>query len=455
MEYDIIIIGAGPGGYVAAIRAAQLRKKVCLIEKGSLGGTCLNAGCIPTKSLLKSIDMMEEIKKNHMFGIEGIEVDKIHLNIDKLREKKNDIVRTLVSGIEMLLKKNKVTVINGTATILDKNTVMVGDEKMYAESIIIATGSKPKKLLVPISEKMPVLTSSEVLDLNKIYDSMVVIGGGVVGIELAYFLSSIGVKITIIEFLDRILPMVDKEITVLVEKQLSSMGITVITGANVKEICNEKVIFSVNNKIDEVMCDAIMVSVGREPNTESLELENAGIKTSGSDIATNSKMQTNIKNIYAIGDVNGKSMLAHTASMEGIIAIDNICDGNNEIDYSIIPNAIYLNPEIASVGLTEDEAKEKYKKIKIGKFPMIGNGKSLIEGNQNGFIKIICNDHNLEILGAHLYCARATDMISELSLAMNLECTADDMSKVIHPHPTISEGIAEAMYAVNGNSIHY
>lgn len=454
MDYDILIIGAGPGGYVAAIKGAQNGKKVCVIEKEHIGGACLNEGCIPTKTLLKSVELMDSINKASDFGIEGITIKDIKMDLNGLQKKKKEIVDSLVTGVRSLLKKNDITLIEGIAAFKDKNTITVNGKDITADSVIIATGSVPAMLDIPISDEMPLLTSTEVLEMKEKYSSMVIIGGGVIGVELAYFLSKIGIKITIVEFLDRILSMIDHEIIDLVEKQIKSMGIEIITGATVTEIGSDRVVYTIGNEAKEIECDATVMSVGRKPNILIGGLDDIGIKTERGAIVTDHRMQSNVKNVYAIGDVNGNSMLAHTASMEGLIAIDNICGKDNHMNYSKIPSAIYLNPEIASVGLTEEQARKKYGEVKIGKFPMMGNGKSMIEGNQNGFIKIICDKDYLEILGAHLYCIHATDMISELSLAMEIECTADELVNIIHPHPTISEGIGEAAHAIVGKAIH-
>ncbi len=455
MDFDILIIGSGPGGYVAAIKGAQNGKKVCIIEKEDYGGTCLNIGCIPTKTLLKSVELMDNVKKSSAFGIDGVEEEKINMNLDNLQKKKNEVVTTLVSGVKGLLKKNNVETRDGIASIKDTNTVTVDGNDITGDVIILATGSVARMLDIPTNSKMPVLNSTDVLNLTKKYNSMVIVGGGVVGIELAYFLSKIGVNVTIIEFLDRILPMVDLEITREVEKHIRSMGIELITSATLKEICSDKVVYSVDGSTDNIKCDAVMMSVGRDPNIQLPGLDKLGLKIDRGAIVTDGHMKTNINNIYAIGDVNGKSMLAHTASMEGLVAISNICGNDDLMDYNSIPSAVYISPEIASVGLTEEQAKLKYGDVKIGKFPMRGNGKSLIEGDQNGFIKIICNKEYGEILGAHLYCVHATDMISELTLAMELECTADELIKVIHPHPTVSESVGEAAHAVEGLPIHF
>ncbi len=453
-DYDIAVIGAGPGGYVAAIKAAQLGKKVCIAEKEHFGGTCLNVGCIPTKALLKSAELLGEVKEAAAYGVTGIKSTDLRIDLKDVQKRKAQVVSTLVNGVEGLLRKNGVTVKKGAAEFLDANTIKVGNETITAANIIIASGSAPKMLPVEMSDKMPVYTSTEVLDMTNAPEKMTVIGGGVIGVELAYFLASIGVKVTIVEFLDRLLPMVDKEITDMVEKQFADMGIEIHTSAKVTAIEKDGVAFEKDGKLQKAACDAVLMAVGRRPYADGLQLEKAGVRVDRGAVATDATMATNIPHIYAIGDINGKSMLAHTASMEGIVAVENICGHAAKMDYSKIPSAIYIKPEVASIGLTEEQAREKYGNIKVGKFPMMANGKALIEGETRGIVKIIVDEKHLEIVGAHLYCVHATDMVAEMSVAMNLECTADELVKMIHPHPTVSEVIHEAAHAAESKAIH-
>lgn len=454
MDYDISVIGAGPGGYVAAIKAAQMGKKVCIVEKEHFGGTCLNVGCIPTKALLKSAETLNEVKEAAAYGVIGVNEADIKIDLEDVQKRKSQVVNTLVNGVQGLLKKNGVTIYNGAAEFIDANTIKVGDETVKAANIIIASGSAPKMLPVDISSEMPVYTSTEVLDMTEAPERMAVIGGGVIGVELAYFLANIGVKVTIVEFLDRILPMVDKEITDMIEKQFKEMGIEINTSAKVTAIDSDGVAFEKDGKMQKAECDAVLMAVGRRPYADGLNLEKIGVQVERGAVVTDETMATNIKNIYAIGDINGKAMLAHTASMEGIVAVENICGHPSKMDYSKIPSAIYIKPEVASIGLTEEQAREKYGNIKVGKFPMIANGKALIEGETRGIVKIIVDEKHLEIVGAHLYCIHATDMIAEMSVAMNLECTADELVKMIHPHPTVSEVIHEAAHAAESKAIH-
>lgn len=454
MDYDLIVIGAGPGGYVAAIKAAQLGKKVCIIEKEHFGGTCLNIGCIPTKALLKSIGILNEAKEAGEYGIRGMDSKELILDLELVQKRKNAIVKTLVNGVQGLLKKNGVVIRTGEARFVNKNTVKTGEEDLTADNIIIASGSVAKSLPIDIDKKMPLYTSTEVLDLKAIPDRIVVIGGGVIGVELAYFLASAGAEVEIVEFLDRLLPMVDREITAMIEQQFADMDVQIHTGARVLRIEDDGVVFEKGGQNQKIQCQAVLMAVGREPYTEGLALENAGVKIEKGRILTDETMATNVKNIYAIGDVNGKSMLAHTASMEGIVAVENICGTYRQMDYDKIPSAIYIKPEVASIGLTEEQAREKYGDIKVGRFPMAANGKALIEGEKRGLVKVIVDKKYLEIVGAHFYCIHATDMIAEMSVAMNLECTADELVQMIHPHPTVSEVIHEACHAAESKAIH-
>jgi dihydrolipoamide dehydrogenase len=455
MLFDLVIVGGGPGGYVAAIKAAQTGLKTCLIEKAALGGTCLNAGCIPTKALLKSVEIMNEIKQADVYGITGIEAEDARLDLNKVQSRKNDIVTQMVTGIGVLLKKYGVTVVEGKAVFVDKNRLQVGSETIEGKNIIIATGSSAKRVPIDTDDSVPIYTSTEVLDMTEPPASIAIIGAGVIGVELAYFLANIGVKVNIVELLDRMVPMVDKEIAGMVENQFAEMGIEIHTGAMVKRIEKGKLVFEKAGNLSAIECDAVLMATGRKPNTEGLNLEALNIQMDRGAIVTDARMTTNIQGIYAIGDVNGKSMLAHTASMEGIVAVENINGGTAVMDYDRIPSVIYIKPEVAAIGLTEEQAKQKYGSIKVGKFPLFANGKSKIEGEERGFIKVITEAHYGEIVGVHMYSLHASDMIAEMSVAMSLECTADELIKAVHPHPTISEAIHEACHGAVSKAIHF
>ena len=454
-DYDIAVLGGGPGGYVAAIKAAQMGKNTVIIEKEHFGGTCLNVGCIPTKVLLRSAEALKEVKESGGFGVTGVDTSGAFLDMKRVQERKKNIVGQLVGGVQGLLKRNGVTVETGKGTLKDSNTIEVNGKIIKAANIIIATGSSAKALPVATDEKMPVLTSSEMLDIDKIPDTAVVIGGGVIGVEFAYFLASAGTKVTVVEFLDRILPMVDEEITAQVEEHLKAMGIEIHTSSKVTEITGQAVKYEQKGTVKSTECEMVLMAVGRSPSLSGVDTGALGIKTEKGAVVTDRTMKTSIPNIYAIGDVNGKAMLAHTASMEGIIAVENICGKSIEMDYSKVPSAIYIQPEIACVGLTEKQAAEKYGKVSVGRFPMLANGKAKVAGEERGLVKVITEPKYGEIVGVHMYCIHATDMIAEAVTAMKLEATAEEVAMAIHPHPTVSEVIHEAMHAVGGRAIHF
>lgn len=454
-DYEIAVIGGGPGGYVAAIKAAQMGKKTVIIEKENFGGTCLNVGCIPTKALLRSAEALREVKESSNFGVIDVDTSSAALDLAKVQERKKSVIRQLVGGVQGLVKGNGAAIVKGEAVLKDNHTIQVGDKIITAENTIIATGSQAKSLPIDIDPKAKVLTSKEMLDMDKAPESMVVIGGGVIGIEFAYFLATIGVKVTVVEFLDRILPMVDEEITAQVTGHLKELGIEIHTGAKVTAITDKAVKFQKDGRESSVECQQVLMAVGRSPSLEGIDTETLGIKTERGAIVTDKTLKTSVPNIYAIGDVNGKAMLAHTASMEGIIAVETICGRKAEMDYDKIPSAIYIQPEIASVGLTEKQAAEKYRKVNVGKFPLMANGKAKVAGEERGLIKVICEPKYGEIVGVHMYCIHATDMIAEAVTAMKLESTAEEVAMAIHPHPTVSEIIHEAMHAAGGRAIHF
>lgn len=453
-DYEVLVIGGGPGGYVAAIKAAQMGKKTGIIEKEKFGGTCLNVGCIPTKALLRSAESLHEVKESGKYGVIDLDVSTVKLDMKKVQTRKVSVVNQLVEGVKGLLKGNGVTVINGYGVLINSNTVIVDGKKITSDAIIIATGSVSKSLNIPIDASMEILTSTEALDLDYIPKDMAIIGGGVIGIEFAYFLASIGTKVTVIEFLDRILPMVDEEITDQVVKMLNGMGVVIHTSAKVEQITKKSVVFEKEGKKQEVEATKVLMAVGRGPDLSSIDAEKLGIKTTRGAIATDQFLKTSVPNVYAIGDVNGKAMLAHTASMEGIVAIENICGHKSVMEYDKIPSAIYIQPEVACVGLTEKEAREKFGNVKVGKFPMFANGKAKVAGEEHGIIKVILEPKYNEIVGVHMYCIHATDMISEAVVAMKLEATGEEVAMSIHPHPTVSEAIHEAFHAAMGKAIH-
>ena len=456
-DYEIAVIGAGPGGYETAIKAAQMGKKTCIIEGAYFGGTCLNVGCIPTKTLIKTANVFDEVRGAAAFAVEGVDTEKIRVDMKKLQARKNTVVKTLVAGVKGLLRGNRVDIIEGKAGFVDTHTLAVGEKRITADYIIIATGSS---VFIPpfIAQEGDnhLLTSTEALDLDHIPGSVAVIGGGVIGVEFAYLLNKLGCEVTVLELMDHILPMVDTEVSGLAQKRMTKDGITFHLGAKVSKVKDDTVYYELDGKECEVRADAVLMAVGRIPNTEGLGAEGIGIEFDRRAIKTDDHLRTNIPNIYAIGDVNGKAMLAHTASHEGMVAVADICGRGGSMNYDRIPSCIYLDPEIACIGLTESQAREKYgDRIKIGRFGMAANGKSLVEGDTDGLFKVITEAETGEILGVHLYGKHVTDMIGEISAAMAAEATAEEIIHAIHPHPTVSEALAESfMSAWNGKAIN-
>lgn len=459
MPYDIAIIGGGPGGYVAAIYAGKKKAKVCLIERDELGGTCLNRGCIPTKALIHSANIVSEIKQAKRFGIITRDVQ---IDWNTIQKNKETIVKTLTKGVENLLKANGVKTYKGTAKLLDKNTIEITyqtgqKETITAQKIILATGSSPVIIPIPGYDLPGVITSDEALSLEELPESMLIIGGGVIGIELGYIYNTMGVDITIVEMLPQILPRQDEEIQKELRKILERQGIKIYTSSKVKAIekTEDKLIttFETQEGVKQITTDRILMAAGRKPNTEAVKDLNLDIQKTG--ITVDEYLRTNIQNIYAIGDVTGKSMLAHVASHQGITAAKNALGQNKKMDYKVIPGCIYTSPEVASVGLTEEEARQKYKdNIKIGRFPFIASGKALTLGERQGFVKIISDSKYNEILGVHILGPNATELAAEAALAIKLECTAEELADTIHAHPTLSEAVMEASFDLLGEPIH-
>ncbi len=453
-DYDIVVIGGGPGGYVAAIRGAQMGKKVCLVEKNCLGGVCLNQGCIPTKTIFKSLNVLSTVRNAAKFGVQGANIENCYLDFKQVQERKRQVVSRLTGGVSYLLQANGVNVINGIASFLDRNTVLVNEQRISGKYIIIATGSVPVELPIPQEGDVPLIFSEDALELTEVPGEVAIIGGGVIGIEFAFILSQLGAKVTVIELMDEILPSIDREIAQRVRVLMSEKNVRVYTGAKLTKLAGNTVYFTKDASKHSLQADSVLMAVGRKPNIDGLNLERVGIKTSKNAICVGSSMQTNIDNIYAIGDVNGKYMLAHAASMEGIVAIENLCGNAVKMDYARVPQCIYIDPEVASVGITEEEAFKNGLEIKVGRFNYAANGKAVIEAMDSGLIKVIIDKKLGEILGVHMIGAHATDMISELVLAMKLESTAEEVTLTIHPHPSIAEIIPEAFHAALHKAIH-
>tara|TARA_A100001011_G_scaffold390597_1_gene474376 strand:+ start:295 stop:1683 length:1389 start_codon:yes stop_codon:yes gene_type:complete len=461
MNFDIIIIGSGPGGYVAAIRASQLGLKTAIVEKESLGGICLNWGCIPTKALLKSAQVFEYIKKADEFGIH---IHKYDIKFQNVIKRSRKTAENMSKGVQFLMKKNKITIINGTAKLDNHNTIKVIDnaqnETQYiAKNIIIATGAKSRELPNIKQDGTNIIGYREALSLQKLPKSMIIVGSGAIGVEFAYFYSTMGSKVTLIEYLPNITPNEDEDISIELEKSLIKKGITILKNSNITEIETKnnksKVIVETQDGQKSISADIILSAVGITPNIHNIGLESLKIALEGDRINVDQYYQTNINGVYAIGDVIKGPSLAHVASAEGIICVEKIAGHNPEpIDYNNIPGCTYCSPEIASVGLTEKQAKEKGYDLKVGKFPFSASGKANAAGHKDGFVKIIYDAKYGELLGAHMIGYNVTEMIAEIVAAKKLETTGHEILKSIHPHPTMSEAVMEATAAAYGEVIH-
>jgi dihydrolipoamide dehydrogenase len=463
MESDITIIGGGPGGYVAAIHAAKLGAKVILIEKEKLGGTCLNWGCIPTKTLVRSAQVFNTIKRAEEFGCYA---ENIGIRMEKVIARKDKVVSELVQGIKYLMDKNKIQVIIGTAEIVDNETILAKSTTqeiiIKTKNIIIATGSKSAVVPIKGIENKNVINSSDALSLLEVPKKLVIVGGGVIGMEFAYIFASFGAEVSVVEYMDQCLINCDDDICEENKKSAAKRGIKLYTTAKVEEICeaenNESIVrFTQNGKEKYVTANKVLLSVGRNPYIDGLKLENAGVELNHNKkgIKVSSKMQTNVSNIYAIGDVTNIILLAHAASHQGIVAVNNIMGKPCDMDYTAVPSAIFTEPEIAMVGIGEKEANIQGIEVEVGKFPFSANGKALSYGESNGFIKIIKDKNTKRLIGASIVGLHATDLIAELTLAIKNNLTAEAITETIHAHPTTAEVIHEAALSLEGGAIHF
>ncbi|MBS4217210.1 dihydrolipoyl dehydrogenase [Bacillus sp. FJAT-49711] len=471
-EYDLVILGGGTGGYVAAIRASQLGLKTAIVEKEKIGGTCLHKGCIPSKALLRSAEVFSLTKKSEEFGVLTSDVE---LNFKKVQERKSSIIEQLYNGVQFLMKQGKIDIYNGFGRILGPSifspipgTISVEmdngseNEMLIPKNVIIATGSRPSTLPNLDIDGTLVLTSDEALEMLELPDSIVIIGGGVIGIEWASMLADFGVNVTVIEYADRIIPGEDEDISKELSHLLQKKGIKIVTNAKVlsetmeKEGGTVRINAEIAGEEQTFSAEKLLVSVGRKANSENIGLQNTEIELlKNGAIKVNSFFQTKESHIYAIGDVIGGLQLAHVASHEGIKAVEHIAGINpDSIIYDNIPKCIYSSPEVASVGFTEKKAKENGHQVKIGKFPFKAVGKALVQGESAGFVKIVADGKTNDILGIHMIGPHVTDMISEAGLARVLDATPWEIGNTIHPHPTLSEAIGEAALAVDGLSIH-
>jgi dihydrolipoamide dehydrogenase len=463
-KFDVVVIGSGPGGYVSAIRTAQLGLKTALVEKyNTMGGTCLNVGCIPSKALLDSSHHYEEAVKN--FSNHGININgNVSVDLHKMISRKNEVVDQTTKGIDFLMKKNKVTVFTGFGSFVDQNKVKITSDNeivVEAKNIIIATGSKPSTLPFVKIDKKRIITSTEALKLKEIPKHLMVIGGGVIGLELGQVYKRLGAEVTIIEYMDKIIPTMDSSLSKELSKVFKKQKFKILTSHKVNSVSssNDEVIITAVNKNDEkveIKGDYCLLSVGRSAFTEGLNLNAIGIDVNErGQIKVNDQLQTKYSHIYAIGDVINGPMLAHKAEEEGIYVAETIAGQKPHIDYNLIPGVVYTWPEVASVGKTEDYLKQNNIDYKLGQFPMRALGRSRASSDLDGFVKILADKNTDEILGVHMIGARCADLISEAVIAMEFRASAEDIARISHAHPTYSEAIKEAaLAACEDRAIH-
>ena len=459
-QYDVTVIGGGPGGYVAAIRAAQLGMTVGVVERERLGGICLNWGCIPSKALLKSAEIYALFKKSEEFGISHKD---LKFDFGKIIQRSRDVSDRITKGVEYLMKKNKIEVLSGTAKLTGKNAVEVSSngkttDRIKSKAIVVATGGRPRSIPGVEIDRKKILTSTEAMTLKQQPKSMIVIGGGAIGIEFAYFYNTLGTKVTVIEMLPSILPLEDREMTKIVQSSLKKGGIEILTDTKVEgvKVGNEvEVTLSSSDGKKTIKGEVALMAIGVQGNSENLGLESLGIQIEKSFIKVNEFGQTNAPGIYAIGDVSGPPLLAHVASHAGIVAAEHIAGkAKHGIDRKVFPSCTYCQPQVASVGMTEEAAVAAGHKIKIGKFPFRPLGKALAIGETEGQVKLIFDEKYGELLGAHIVGSEATEMIAELVTAKALETTYEELWRTMHAHPTLAEAVMEAAGNAYGVSVH-
>jgi dihydrolipoamide dehydrogenase len=454
-EFDLAIVGGGPGGYVAAVKAAQLGARVALVESRELGGTCLNRGCIPSKVLLQAAELAEQIRQA---GQIGLQAELTGIDLPKVMAYKERVVSQLRKGVEFLMKQNKIEVFAGVGSFQDAETISVnnGEHILRSKRTLVATGSAPARIPLPGGEAT--ITSDEALFLEKMPASAVIIGGGSIGIEFAQIFSAFGAKVAVIEVLDHILPLEEEEIVAELARVLKRRKIEIHTPAKVEEIRpgaeGKTVVFTEAGARKEVGAELVLMAVGRRPELRGLEIEKVGIELERGAVKVNARMETNVPGLYACGDVIGGLLLAHVASAEGKVAVTNALGGEAKMSYEAMPVCVYGFPEVASVGLSEEKAKEQGREVKVGRFFFRASGKALAMGERNGLVKIVADARTKVIVGGQIVGPHATDLIAEVVLAVARGMTAEELGEVVHGHPTLSEPIAEAAEDVLGRAIH-
>ena len=455
-DYDVVIIGAGPGGYVAAIRAGQLGLKAAVVERDEVGGICLNWGCIPSKALLRNAEVVSLFRRAEEFGVSLTEMKP---NYGKAIDRSRQVVQRLTRGVQALLKKNKVDVIKGNASLVDPHTVQVEAQRLSAASVIIASGARPRTIPPLPVDREVVVTYREALEQRDIPSKVVIVGGGATGVEFAYIYNSYGAHVTIVEMLPHLLPNEDEEISQQLERSLSHQGMEILTNATVEEMSSgkdgAKLTVATKDGKKQVPADRVLVAIGVQGNVEDMGLEKVGVPVQQGFIQVDQQLSTGVSGVYAIGDVTGKMLLAHVAQAQGVYVVERIAGQDSpELDYTLMPRATYCNPQVTSFGLTEKQAREQEMDYRVGKFPFQANGKALALGEAEGLVKVIVDKSHGEIVGAHMVGHEVTEMLGELSLANLLEGTTLEVGWLVHSHPTLSEALKEAALAADGRAIH-
>ena len=458
-DYDIVVIGSGPGGYVAAIRASQLGMKTAIIERSEVGGVCLNWGCIPSKALLRNAEIVSLFRRASDFGITA---ENVRYDFGKAIDRSRQVVSTLTAGIRFLLKKNNVEFIEGLGKFKTPNQIEVlanTSRVLDTDNVILATGARSRPVPQLDVDGKAVISSREALEMREVPKRVVIVGGGATGVEFAYLYRMYGSEVTIVEMLPRLVPLEDEEISKHLERSFQKQGIQSMTSSNVEllEAGTDGPVVTVSNANGSIdlQCDKVLVAVGMQGNVEGIDLEEIGVVTERGFVSVNERMETNISGVFAIGDVTGKLLLAHVASAQGVTAVESIAGMKPPVlDYDFIPRATYCHPQIASFGLTEKQAHDRGIKIRVGQFPFSASGKAIALGDTDGMVKIVVDDDLGDVLGAHMIGSEVTELLGEIGLAKMLESTTKELGWLIHPHPTISEMIKEAALSAEGEAIH-